>query len=129
MKTETIQFEIPYPPTKQGKTDWNKRFGLNAYYSGKNYHARKRAADELHDITIWSMKKAGIRKKPLKRPVTLHFLFNDNMDCSNHAIIVKMVEDAMKGFIIEDDNRKHVKAITVSFHDENCIRVIVQEVC
>lgn len=37
-----IKFMIPYPPTKAGKTAWNKRYGLNAYYAGKHHQVRKK---------------------------------------------------------------------------------------
>lgn len=121
-------FEIPYPPTKRGKAAWNKRFGLNAYYAGKHWNERKRDAEELHWIARAAMKRAGIRQKIIETPVKLTFLFDDGLDCSNHAIIVKAVEDAMKGWIIKDDSRKYVKSITMMFHEENCIRVIVEEI-
>lgn len=124
----TVAFEIPYPQTKKGKAAWNRRYGLNAYYAGKSWPQRKRDADELHALTIVCMKRAGIRKAPLKRPVALTFRFNDGLDCSNHAVIVKCVEDAMKGWIIQDDSRKYVQRITVEFHEEECIRCEVKEV-
>lgn len=123
-----MKFEIEYPPTKKGKAVWNKRFGLNAYYAGKHWNERKRDAEELHWIARAAMKRAGIRQKILEKPVKLTFLFDDGLDCSNHAVIVKAVEDAMKGWIIKDDSRKYVKSITMMFHEENCIRVIVEEV-
>lgn len=121
-----IVFEIPYPPGK-GKREWNQRFGLNAYYAGKHYQQRRRDAEELHQITWLSMRKAKIRKETVNVPVKLTFLFDDGLDCSNHAVIVKAVEDAMKGWIIKDDSRKYVKSITVMFHQKNCIRVVVEE--
>lgn len=123
-----MKFEIEYPPTKKGKAVWNKRFGLNAYYAGKHWNERKRDAEELHWIARAAMKRAGIRQKILEKPVKLTFLFDDGLDCSNHAVIVKAVEDAMKGWIIKDDSRKYVKSITMMFHEENCIRVIVEEI-
>lgn len=123
-----MKFEIEYPPTKKGKAVWNKRFGLNAYYAGKHWNERKRDAEELHWIARAAMKRAGIRQKIIETPVKLTFLFDDGLDCSNHAIIVKAVEDAMKGWIIKDDSRKYVKSITMMFHEENCIRVIVEEI-
>lgn len=56
-----IQFTIPYPPTKKGKAAFCRRFGLNAYYAGKHWAQRKKDADELHALTIASMKKARIK--------------------------------------------------------------------
>ena len=60
---KTVQFKIDYPPTKAGKSYWNKRYGLNAYYSGKPWQARKRDADYWHTITL-----AAIRQQ-IERPV------------------------------------------------------------
>lgn len=123
----TIAFDIPYPPTKKGKSAWNKRFGLNAYYSGKCWQQRKRDAEELHTLTILCMKKARIRRQTATNPVELRFLFNDRLDCSNHAVIVKTVEDAMKGWVIKDDNRQHVQRIITEFWDGDTIHVEVRE--
>lgn len=119
-----IAFEIPYP---RDKAAWNERFGLNAYYAGKHWSRRKRDAEDLHALTQACMRKAKVPRKIVKGPVELRFLFDDRLDCSNHAVIVKGVEDAMKGWVIEDDSRKFVRKITVEFHDENCIRVEVRE--
>lgn len=123
----TIAFDIPYPPTKKGKAAWNKRYGLNAYYSGKCWQQRKRDAEELHTLTILCMKKARIRRQTATNPVELRFLFNDRLDCSNHAVIVKAVEDAMKGWVIKDDNRPHVQRIITEFWDGDTIHVEVRE--
>lgn len=60
-----------------------------------------------------------------KVPVKITFYWNDNLDCSNHAYMAKMIEDALKGWVIEDDNRKHVIGIHHEFHKENYIKVEV----
>ena len=122
-----IAFELDYPPTKRGKAAFCKRYGLNAYYAGKHWGARKRDAEELHALTWAAMKRAKIKKAPAKVPVRITFLFDDGLDCSNHAVIVKAVEDAMKGWVIKDDSRKYVRSVTMMFHQENCIRVLVEE--
>lgn len=122
-----IRFEIPYPRTKQGKIDWNRRFGLNAYYAGKHWGERKRDAEELHALTHWALRKWKVPRRMSKGPVELRFLFDDGLDCSNHAVIVKAVEDAMKGWVIEDDNRRCVQRITTEFWDGGGIRVEVRE--
>ena len=106
-----VTFTIPYPPQKQ-RSAFFRRYGLNAYYTGKHWAQRKKDAEELHELTVLSMKKAKIRKEPLQFPVKLVFRFNDRLDCSNHAILVKIIEDAMKGWIIKDDSRRYVKSIT-----------------
>lgn len=122
-----IVFETPYPRTKKGKSDWNKRFGLNGYYAGKHWSQRKRDADELHELTHWALQQWKVPRRTAKGPVELRFLFNDRLDCSNHAVIVKTVEDAMKGWVIEDDSRKYVRRIITEFWDGDAVRVEVKE--
>jgi hypothetical protein len=64
----------------------------------------------------------------MNSPVVITFYYNDNLDLSNHATMAKMIEDALKGVIIEDDSRKYVKGIEHYFHGEDFIRVVVREV-
>lgn len=120
----TVSFTIPYPPQKQ-RSAFFRRYGLNAYYTGKHWAQRKKDAEELHELTVLSMKRAKIRKEPLPFAVELRFRFNDRLDCSNHAIIVKIVEDAMKGWIIKDDSRRYVKSITTEFYNGDSIEVSI----
>ena len=50
------------------------------------------------------------------------------MDIDNHAIMGKMIVDAMKGRVIEDDNRRWLKSVSHNFHDEDYIQVEIREV-
>ena len=120
-----ISFVIPYPPTKAGKTAWNRRYGLNAYYSGKHYQQRKKDAQELHKIAWAAMRKAGIKKQIIDSPGSFLFYWDDNLDCDNHAVIGKAIVDAMKGYIIKDDSRKYVRKVSNEFWDGGEIRVEV----
>ena len=120
-------FEIAYPPTKAAKTAWNKRYGLNAYYSGKHYQARKRDAEELHWIARAAMKKARIKKEFVPWPVEIIFRWNDGLDIDNHAYMGKMIVDALKGRLIQDDTKKYVKSVTHEFHEDKVIRVVIEE--
>lgn len=121
-----ISFTIPYPPTKRGKSAWNRRYGLNSYYAGKHYQARKREAEELHALSIGAIKKARIRKQMVTGPVEIRFYWDDGLDIDNHAVIGKCVVDAMKGYILPDDNRRWVRKVSHEFWDGGEIRV---EVC
>lgn len=118
-----MRFEIPYPPTKAGKAAFNKRFGLNAYYSGKPWAARKRDAAELHQLALLAMRKARIPMHLVDRPVEICFYWDDGLDVDNHAIIGKAVVDAMKGKLLPDDNRRWVHKVTHAFWDGGSIRV------
>lgn len=124
--TET--FIIPYPKTAAGRKQWNKDFGMNAYYAGKHWSVRRADAQYWHTLTSAAMQTARVRKQPFENPVIITFYWNDNLDCSNHAAMAKMIEDATRGRIIKDDSRKHVKGIEHYFHDENYIRVVIREV-
>lgn len=74
------------------------------------------------------MNKQNVRGVPFSKPVVITMYFNDRLDCSNHAVMFKMIEDAMKGRLIVDDSRKWVKGNEIYFHDEEYIRVEVREV-
>lgn len=121
-----VSFEIAYPKTKAGKNEWNRRFGLNAYYSGKHYHQRKRDANDIHAITWAALRRAKIDKRPVKLPVEIRFYWDDTLDIDNHAILGKMIVDGMKGWTIFDDSPKWVKKISHEFWDKGCIGV---EIC
>lgn len=90
-----MTFDIPYPPTKAGKTEWNRRYGLNAFYSGMDKHDRSRRVQALHDRAIAAMKKARIPQKYIPWPVEVVFRWNDGLDIDNHAVMGKAFVDAM----------------------------------
>lgn len=119
---------IPYPKSPSEKKRWNKEYGMNAYYAGKHWSKRKDDAQFWHAITRAAMSKAQVRRRPFERPVVITFFWNDRLDCSNHAVMAKMIEDALVGRLINDDSRRWVKGIEHYFHDEDYIKVIVQEI-
>ena len=121
-----MTFEIPYPPTKKGKSAWNRRFSLNAYYAGKPWPVRKRDAEELHTLTRACLRKA--RGKAPDGPVEVIFRWNDGLDIDNHAVIGKAVVDALKGAVIQDDNRHYFHRVVHEFWDGGCIQVEVRGV-
>ena len=121
-----IRFTIPYPPTKAGKTAWNRRFGLNAYYAGKHPQVRRKDAAELHTIALSAMRKAKIKREMVDGPVSVRFLWDDGLDCDNHAVMGKAFLDAMKGYILPEDNRRWVRRVTHEFWDGGCICVEVE---
>lgn len=123
-----VNISIPYPRTKEGRKDWNRRYGLNAYYSGKHWAKRKEDADYWHMLTIAALSKAKIRRKLFDKPVVITFYWDDSLDIDNHAIMGKMIVDALKGRLLRDDNRKWVKGVSHLFHESSYIRVVIQEV-
>ena len=119
-----ISFTILYPRCM----GFSKKYSLNAIYSGKSRWERKRDADFWHSLVHSELVKQGIKKQIFKNPVRIYFFWNDKMDCSNHAYMGKMIEDALKGWLIEDDSRKYVKEITHGFHSGKFIFVRLEEV-
>lgn len=121
-------FRIPYPNGKAGRKNWSKEYSMNAYYTGKHWSQRKRDAEFWHMMVCSCMNSQDVRRKPFKRPVIITFRWNDRLDIDNHAIMGKMVVDAMKGRVIEDDSRRWVKGVCHYFHDEDYIGVEVREI-
>lgn len=120
-------FFIPYPPTKAGKSEWSKRYGLNPYWAGKHWSQRKKDADYWHSLVKSELRRQGIKPRVAKKPVHITFWHNDRLDVDNHAAIGKMVVDACKGILIADDDRKHFIGIHHLFWDGDSIRVEVEE--
>ena len=120
--------KLDYPNTPAGKKQWMKQFGANAYYAGKFWAQRKKDADYWHAMVRACMDRQGLRKRPFERPVVITMYFNDRLDCSNHSVMFKMIEDGMKGRLIHDDSRKWVKGNEIYFHDEDYIKVVVREI-
>ena len=110
-------FKIEYPNTPAGKKDWNKRFSDNAYYAGKHWAVRKKDADYWHNMVSACMDRQGVRKRPFEKPVEILLFWNDRLDVDNHSIMGKMIVDAMKGRLIQQDSRKWVKGVSHAFHD------------
>ena len=105
----------------------NSNYSLNKYYSGIHWKIRQKDADYIHALVIHELKMEGVPEVPFKKPVEMHYYFNDRLDLSNHGAVVKMIEDALKGWVLIDDSRKYVKKITQEFWDKDFIKVEVKE--
>lgn len=122
------KFKIPYPKTKAGQKQWSKDYGMNAYYAGKHWASRKKDAEFWHMMVRSYMNQQDVRRVPFKRPVIVSFYWNDRLDIDNHGVMGKMIVDAMKGRVIEDDNRRWLKGVCHYFHDEDYIGVEIREI-
>ena len=99
---------IEYPKTKAGKRQWGKEYGMNAIYAGKHWSRRKADSEYWHSLTI-------------------DFWWDDRLDMDNHAYMAKMIVDALKGWVIQDDNRRCVREIAHHWHDRGCILVEIRD--
>lgn len=114
-----VTIELNYPPHA------TTLYGDNAYYTGKHWAQRKKDAELWH--TLLKL-EAPWDRAPLRSPVRITFWWDDRLDLSNHSIMGKMIEDGIKGRIIQDDSRKHVVEIVHRWWDGGRIRVEVEEV-
>lgn len=121
-----IRFIIPYPTTKNGRAEWSKKYGLNAYWAGKHWAQRKNDADYWHNLVHSELRRQGIRGG-FDRPVSITFRWNDRLDLDNHAAMGKMIVDALKGVVIPDDSRRWFKRLEYGWHDEDWILVEIEE--
>lgn len=122
-----LRFEIPYPPSDVGRREWTRLYGLNGYYGNRvNYHERTRAIHVLHELVQLRMRKAGIPKQAVTEPVTVTFHWNDRLDIDNHAIMGKAIVDAMKGWVLPDDNRRWLVGVSHRFWDGEDVLVEVE---
>lgn len=123
-----IEFTLPYPKTQKQKASFCRQYGLNSIYAGKHWAQRKSDKDYWKWLVMSELRNQGIPAVCVQRPVEITFRWDDGLDCSNHAYMAKMIEDAIKGYIIKDDSRKYVKRIVHDFSDDGIISVKIQEV-
>lgn len=124
----TESFRIYYPSSSSEKKKWNKKYGMNAYYSGKPWQLRRQDAEFWHLLTRSALNRQEVRRTPFEKPVEISFLWNDRLDIDNHAIMGKMIVDALKGRLINDDSRRWLKGVCHYFHEEDYILVQIREV-
>lgn len=122
-----ISFEIPYPPTKAGRAAWSRRYSLNAYWAGKHWTQRKKDAEYWHSLVRAELHRQGIKPRLAKHPVYITFYHNDRLDIDNHAVIGKLVVDALKGVLLTEDDRKHFAGVRHLFWEGDAIRVEIEE--
>lgn len=123
-----IEFTIAYPTTAKERKHWTREYGLNAIYAGKHWTKRQKDSQYWHILVQSALKRQGIGKSLLQGKIKISFMWNDRLDIDNHAYMGKMIIDSLKGWLIEDDNRKHLTAVEHKFHSEDCIRVTIEEV-
>lgn len=121
-------FTIEYPKSAAERICWNKQFGLNAIYAGKHWRRRNSDKEFWHIMVKAAMARAEVPRKPFEKPVRVTMWWNDGLDIDNHAYMGKMIVDSMTGWLLQNDNRRYVKAVTHEFHDKDYILVEIAEV-
>lgn len=104
------------------------QYSLNTIYAGKHWSKRNSEKEDWRQLVFAEMLSQKVPRKIIDGPVDIAMRFNTKMDIDNHAYIAKMIIDSLKGYLIADDDRKHVKRLTMDFHDGNGIIVQIGEV-
>lgn len=87
---------------------------------------RKKDADELHALTLAARNRPSAARV-VRGPVSITFAWDDGLDIDNHAAIAKAVVDALKGYLLPDDDHRWYRQVIHRLWDGGCIRVEVQE--
>jgi len=99
-----VKFTVPIP----------EKVSLNKIYSGVHFRTRSRHKDAYH----WAVLATGAPKYNGPFPCTVHYHFRLNgsrLDVSNHAYMVKMVEDGLvSAGVLPEDDQTIVKEIRVT---------------
>lgn len=117
---EMIKFEIPFKVTGE--------YGMNKIYAGIHWAKRKKQADEIHMLAWSELRRQKIPKKIFEKPVVITIFYNSNLDIDNHGYLTKMLIDGLKGYLIVDDDKKHVDELRQKFHSGKSILIEIEEV-
>ena len=120
----TIEFTVPYPARKSA---WTKRYGLNAYWAGKNHHVRAADARDLEAFVRLCLRQQGVPVRLFEKPVSISFWHNTRMDVDNHAAIETMTGDARMGGLLRNDDRRQYRENQSFVDDEKYMRVVITD--
>ncbi len=127
-KGHSVDFVIPYPKDAKARKSWAKWYGLNAIYAGKHWSERKKDSDYWHWLVVAELQRQRIPFRVFERPVKITFSWKDNLDIDNHAYMGKLIADALKSRLLTDDDRRFYRCVQHEYHDDDCIRVHIEEV-
>lgn len=102
------------------------QWSMNKIYAGIHWSKRKRDAELWHMLVRSALGKAGIQKEVMHRPVTVTIRWNDRLDIDNHGYMAKLIIDGLKGWVIDDDTRRHVHRLVQEFWDKEGIEVTIE---
>ena len=117
-----MTFKVAYPPNA------GKLYSMNAIYAGKHWTERSKDKELWHSIVRNELRKQKVPEQIFDKPVKITFSWHDNLDIDNHSYMAKMIIDAIKGYLIKDDNKKWFKEVTHKFHDKPYISVELTEI-
>ena len=114
----------PIPSARaHGRSDMD----LTPNWAGKKPCVRAEDARDFKTLVRLCLRQQGVPVRLFEKPVSISFWHNTRMDVDNHAAIEKMTVDAIKGWLLRDDDRRHYREKHSFFHDENYMRVVISD--
>lgn len=95
--------------------DVTGEWGLNKLYAGVHWSKRKHQAEQIHGLVQTTLKQKRIPRKVFTKPVNVRISYNSRLDIDNHGYLSKLIIDGLKGYLIEDDRRKYIRALHQCF--------------
>lgn len=95
--------------------DVTGEWGLNKLYAGVHWSKRKHQAEQIHGLVQTTLKQKRIPRKMFSKPVSVRISYNSRLDIDNHGYLSKLIIDGLKGYLIEDDRRKYIRALHQCF--------------
>lgn len=104
----------------------------NEYYSTPHWGKRNKRAKEIHELVWGRLLELGIRRgETCNRRVALTVIAYCVPPCLDSSNVgAKLFEDALKGWLLEDDSIEYVYSMTTIalVANENSVIVILEEV-
>ena len=116
-----IEFTIPIQV--------NSKLSLNSIYSGYHWSNRVKKALKIHKIVKCALIKQNIQRKLIKSPVCINFYWKSRLDLDNHGYLAKLIIDGLKGYLLFDDDKKHIIKISHSYWDSDGVKVQIDDSC
>lgn len=102
---EGVKLTIPIP----------EKVSLNRIYAGVHFRERSRLKDDYRLAVLCA---PTVKRYEGQYPVAVHYhfrIYGSRLDVSNHAYMLKMVEDALvECGVIQGDEQKYVASITMT---------------
>lgn len=102
-------------------------YSLNKIYAGRHPRVRMQDANYWYALVRCELQKQKIPKKVFEGPVKITFGWPGRLDLDNYAYVRKMIIDALKGWVLEDDGQKFVAELSESLIKGDEITVRVEE--
>lgn len=105
-----------------------QRQGIRAGWSKQPYGLEGGSIPETAGKGQATDAEEGIRPGILHCPVRITFWWDDRLDIDNHAAMGKMIVDALKGYLLQDDGRRYLTGVAHRYHTADHILVEIEGV-